>query len=160
MQLTQTSRNIVIAVIAGFIAVIGLIVALTSVRPEPAVQGSITSTLEKVEDAGLNATALSPSDVYGEQWVAAGIICPGMDDSLVKQQFQVEPQLVGLREGQTVEEHKNMLILRDQQGGAHVEEFSRYDVDLCTAPVQGYFNTQMLMPLIKTEIDNWALALQ
>ncbi|QNE88966.1 hypothetical protein H0194_07725 [Corynebacterium incognita] len=160
MQLTTLSKNIVIGVIAAFVAVMGLLVAVAAVAPEPAVKGTLTSTLEDIEDSGLHATAVAPADVYGDKWVAGAFVCPGMDANYVKQALQLDPAQVGLREGQTVEKTKNFLVLRDQEGGAYVEELSRFDVDLCTSPVEGYFDTHVLLAMLKTEADNWALAIQ
>lgn len=158
MKMSKTMTAVVAIVAAGWLVIMMAMVAMAATRDADKVQGSLSSTLEEISAAGLTGTAISPFDVYGEDWVAVGFVCPGFTDEMIEKEMNLDPSLFGT-EGE-VPEDENYIVVRDQGGAAHVEKFSRDELDLCASPMPGYFDSRMMIPMVKTEQGNWVLASQ
>lgn len=157
MRLTKIGRGIVAAVIAVWVlALAGLIAGAESPDDSFAESGAMESTVAALDEQGLNVTAISPADVYGQKYVAGALICPGATEESISQDYGADASGLELGE-QGVPEGTSYLLLRDQEGGSYFDEISRDDIDFCATPLQGYFDTRSMMPLAKTDAGGWAL---
>lgn len=157
MDLPKYGREIIAVIVALFFLAMVAMVASNMVREDNPVKGSLAHTLEDVEGIGLAGTAVAPFDVYGEDWIAAAIVCPGQTYEQVAQAYEVDPSVFHNATGE-IPESTNYMMVRQPDGTAHVEKLNRYEIDLCTVPVQGYFEPHMMLPLVKDQQGVWTLA--
>lgn len=158
MRLSKAGLGIVAAVVVAWIAVLALIIALrptgTETRFEAA--GALEQAVAGMDEDGLNVVGLSPGDIYGEEWIAAAVVCPFATEQGIAQTYEADASELNLgTEG--VPEDTNYLLLRDSEGGQAFDRIDRSEIDLCTVPLQGYFDSRVMLPLGKTQEGGWAL---
>lgn len=157
MRLSKIGQGIVAAVVVVWLAAMGFLIANAespddSFADSNALEGAVTA----IDEQGLKVTAISPADVYGEQYVAGALICPGATEESIGQDYQVDAAPLELG-GNEVPEDTSYLLLRDTEGTASFDKIPRDSIDFCSVPLAGYFDTRSLMPLAKTEAEGWAL---
>lgn len=161
MRLTKIGQGIIAAVVVGWLAVVGVLVAgaaSTNSETSFASQGALEQTVTAIEEQGLNATAVAPADVYGEEYVAAGIICSGETTDSISQSLGVDATSLELGE-EGVPADTSYLMLTTAEGDAVFDEIDPAHINLCEVPLGGQFNAFSMMPLIKAEDGSWGLLL-
>lgn len=155
MKLSKIGRAIVITLVTLFVlALLGLLVTAAN-RDGSGYIGSLDNKLKRMDEEGLSATALAPIDIYGEEWREAAVICPGtpMDD--IEKIYGVKPNELGI-DGESVPTDENLVVVANVKGEKHVDHVK--DANLCTAPLQGAFDSRAMMPLVKDQNGKWILA--
>ncbi|AGF71598.1 hypothetical protein [Corynebacterium halotolerans] len=158
MRLSKKSLWIVVAILVVWVIVLGGLVAragMTESRFETS--GGLERTLGAFDEQGLTISAISPADVYGEEWSAGAIICPSETEETIRQNFDVDASELEIG-ALGIPEDTNYLMLRNADGEAVFDGMDRSVMDLCTVPLQGYFDTRLMMPVAKTEAGGWGLA--
>lgn len=146
-------------------AIIGTVVALFCLalttmvgaaalaKDDSAPKESFAGTLHKIDNQGLSTTGISPADLFGEEWVAGTFVCPGVNEQQLAANG-LNPAEFNLVEGE-IDKHDNYLLLVQESGEYHVEKMSIHNVNLCTIPLQGPFNTQAIIHLEKDDEGTW-----
>ncbi len=153
--MNKVGQFISTVVIGGFAVIVIAMIFLASNRGPVQVQNSMTHVLDSLNKQGITATALSPADVYGEDWQSAYIACPGIKGEEIAAQLSNSADEIGLPT--EVGEDENYLVVVNGAGEGHAEKFGRGKVDLCTQPIGG-FNAYQLLPLIQDAEGVWTLA--
>lgn len=161
MRLTKIGQGIIAAIVIGWIAVVAVLAAGAASNNSDsnfASQGSLERTVTALEEQGLSATAIAPADIYGEEYVAAGIICEGDTTESISQSLGVDAS--GLELGADgVPAGTSYLMLATADGAPVFDEIDPAHVNLCEVPLPGQFNAFSLMPLAQIEDGAWGLLL-
>ncbi len=144
-------------VIGGFAVVVIAMIAVSGMRGPVSVQNSLLAALDNIEHSGLSATAIAPADLYGDDWVAAAIVCPGQSAKDVDAMFGAD--ITGLDEQlkSPVDAEHNYLVVANNKQEAYAEKLPIAKVNLCAAPVGGAFQSTMMIPLIQDPQGGWTL---
>lgn len=158
MRLSTTGRYIIAIVIVAWIAVLALLIAMRPMASETRFDtaGSLEQAVGAADTQGLNIVGLSPQDLYGEEWIAAAVVCPYSTTEGIAANFEADASELNLG-ADGVPEDTNYLLLRSGDGGQAFDRIDRADIDLCTVPLGGYFDTRVMLPLGKTTEGGWAL---
>lgn len=153
--------NATLKTLVGAIAAIWIVLLAGMVVLAPATSsesrfahGGLERTVAEVGGLGLNATAIAPADVYGEDFAFAAFVCPGLTQEDVTELYGVDASALDLV-GE-VPADQNYLMLIRENGTAEFDAMEREAVDLCTAPTYPLPATA-LVPLGKTEQGGWQL---
>ncbi len=158
MQLSKKVVGIVVAILVLWVAALaGLIVNAAMASSDFDRAGALEYTVEGFDEQGLTISAVSPADIYGEEWIAGAIVCPRQTAEDVAATFEIDSaDLEEMGDGE-IPDDTNYLLLRDMDGKVALDRIDRANVDLCQYPLQGYFDTRSMMPVGKTEAGGWAL---
>lgn len=158
MRLSTTGRYIVAIVVVAWIAVLALLISLRPTGGETRFDaaGSLEQAVAAAEDQGLEIVGLSPQDLYGDEWIAATVVCPNATAEGIEGNLEADASELELGSG-GVPEDTNYLLLRSVDGGQAFDRIDRGDVDLCSVPLGGYFDSRVMLPLGKTTEGGWAL---
>ncbi|QGU03804.1 hypothetical protein [Corynebacterium comes] len=158
MRLSTTGRYIVAIVIVAWIAVLALLISMRPMASETRFDtaGSLEQAVAAADAQGLNIVGLSPQDLYGEEWIAAAVVCPFTSAEGIATNFEADASELELGSG-GVPEDTNYLLLRSADGGQAFDRIERSDVDLCSVQLGGYFDSRVMLPLGKTTEGGWAL---
>lgn len=164
MTLSKKAQGIVAGIIVIWLIVIGGIVAATAMaqagdNSTARTAGSLERNVVGVEDMGLNATAFAFSDIYGEEYIAAGILCAGETTESISQNFgigatELEPLELG-PEG--IPSGVSYIALATGDGQVDYDKIDSSRVELCLTPMVGMYDARSMMPLSKVEPGLWAL---
>ena len=154
--MNKLGQFITTVVIGAFAVALVAMVVLSSGRAANPVKGSFATALAAIKEQNLQATALSPADVYGDDWVGATVVCPGATAEEVASLLQVNPE--GLHMEETVPDNKNYLVVVNVEGDAYAEGMDRADVDLCSVQILPAFDAKLMVPLIQNEQGAWMLS--
>ncbi|CAB0680794.1 hypothetical protein FRC0069_00456 [Corynebacterium diphtheriae] len=156
--MNKTAKGLLATLLIVFIAAVGAMIASAHAAVGTTnTEGKLETVLSRMSNNGLRITALSLADVYGPDWVAAAMICPGEDEKSIKDNYGVDPAQLHLK-GTKVPDDVNYIVMANKEGGFTFEQFDRVEVDVCSTPVQGGFDTRQLVPFIKQENGGWAIA--
>lgn len=146
-----------VIIVLFLLAVAGLIF-LSTRAPEQASfpSGGVERATAAADEAGLNLTAVSPMDAYGDEFVAAVPVCPGTTPQLVMDTFGLPETPEGLPDNVDLE--SNYLLLIREDGTSAADEMSRSAVDFCGSGQLPPFNAAQMLPLMKSEEGGWVLA--
>ncbi|KAA8721929.1 hypothetical protein [Corynebacterium phocae] len=154
--MNKIGKLITTVVIVAFALALAGMVAVASGRAANPVNGSLLAKLETISTQNLRATAISPADVYGDEWSTAFIVCPGVEADDISQALSINAADLGI-EG-TVEDNDNYLLVRKDAGQTYAEHFDRHELDLCSGQPVPSFDSRQMIPLLKTEDGGWVLA--
>ena len=127
-------------IVALFCLVLATMVGAAAIaQDDSAPKASFAGTVHKVDQQGLSTTGISPADLFGEEWVAGTFVCPGVTEQEI------------LANGLNPADFN----LVQETGEYHVEKMSIHNVNLCTIPLQGPFQTQAIIHLEKDEEGTW-----
>ena len=156
MKLSKSAAALVAVVTVGFlIAILGL-VGWTAARADEPV-GRVGHILQETKNKGLHGTALSPADVYGEEWTAAAFVCPGVSGDELREAFGLNPDELDLVDGK-VPEDTNYLVALDDDLNTFPEKLDRSEVDLCSQQAPPVINGFSLLPFMQNQDGTWVLA--
>ncbi|QGU06488.1 hypothetical protein COCCU_02670 [Corynebacterium occultum] len=158
MRLSKISQGIIAAVIVIWIICLAALVINAAGKNDvdfPA-KGALERNVTALDEQGLQLSALSMADIYGEEYVAGSFICPGATTESINQSLEVDAGELNLG-AEGVPAGSSYLLLRTADGAAHFDEVDIDTVDFCSQPLEGYFNTYDLMPLGKYAEGGWAL---
>lgn len=156
MSLSSTAKYLIAIVLVAWIGVLALLISL---RPMAETRFSTAGTLEQAVASvasGQGIVGLVPQDLYGEEWIAAAIVCPYATEEGIARNLDVDASELEL-DGAGVPEDTNYLLLRSADGGHAFDRIDRADIDLCTVPLGQYIDSRAMLPLGKTEQGGWAL---
>ena len=158
MRLSTTGRYIVAIAIVAWIAVLVLLISMRPTGSETRFDtaGSLEQAIAAADTQGLNIVGLSPQDLYGDEWIAAAVVCPYSTTQGIATNFEADAAELEL-DAAGVPEDTNYLLLRSADGGQAFDRIAREDVDLCTVPLGGYFDSRVMLPLGKTAEGGWTL---
>lgn len=145
-------------VVLFLLAILGL-VALSSQAPAEsrAVAGGFERAVSAADEADLTITAVSPMDVYGEDFIAAMPVCPGATPEDVTGLLGLNGAPEGMEE--EVPEGTNYLVLIRMDGTAAADAIPQESIDLCAGGQLPPFNAAQMLPLIKDpSTDAWTIA--
>ena len=149
MNLSPTLRIIVASGVAGMLLlVIGMIYSAHTNTELADQEGNFERTIEKLDAAGLRVSAVRLVDIYGDNYVAATVVCPGETRQSVAAKFKIDAAKLHLPEKPITSEY-NYLLLSDNTSGFRV-------ADLCTQKEQS-FRADSLLPLKKSQSGAWNL---
>lgn len=160
MRLSKISQGIIAAVIIVWVICLAALVVNAAGKNNvdfPA-QGALERNVAALDEQGLQIAALSMADIYGEEYVAAGFICPGDTTESIAEGLDVDAAELELG-AEGVPAGTSYLMLRTAEGDTRFDEVDIAAVDFCAQPLDGYFNTYDLMPLAKYTEGGWALLL-
>lgn len=156
MKLNAISQAIVAAGVVGMLLlVIGMIYSAHTNTELADQEGSFEKTVEVLDGAGLRVSAVRLVDVYGDNYVAAAVVCPGETRESVAAKFNIDASKLHLPT-KPVPEQYNYLLLSDNTEDFRVERLDRSLVDLCTQKEQS-FRADSLLPLQKAKNGAWNL---
>jgi len=156
VSLSSTAKYLIAIVLVAWIGVLALLISL---RPMAETRFSTAGTLEQAVASvasGQGIVGLVPQDLYGEEWIAAAIVCPYATEEGIARNLDVDASELELG-GAGVPEDTNYLLLRSADGGHAFDRIDRADIDLCTVPLGQYIDSRAMLPLGKTEQGGWAL---
>ena len=156
MSLSSTAKYLIAIVLVAWIGVLALLISL---RPMAETRFSTAGTLEQAVASvasGQGIVGLVPQGLYGEEWIAAAIVCPYATEEGIARNLDVDASELELG-GAGVPEDTNYLLLRSADGGHAFDRIDRADIDLCTVPLGQYIDSRAMLPLGKTEQGGWAL---
>ncbi|AJE32283.1 MAG: hypothetical protein GX859_02880 [Corynebacterium humireducens] len=156
MSLSSTAKYLIAIVLVAWIGVLALLISL---RPMAETRFSTAGALEQAVASvasGQGIVGLVPQDLYGEEWIAAAIVCPYATEEGIARNLDVDASELELG-GAGVPEDTNYLLLRSADGGHAFDRIDRADIDLCTVPLGQYIDSRAMLPLGKTEQGGWAL---
>lgn len=164
MTLSKKAQAIVAGIVVlWLIAIAGLVAATAMTQAGDNSTASTAGSLERnvagVEGLGLNATAFAFADIYGEEYLGAGILCAGETPESIAQNFGIgaadlEPLELG---SEGVPAGVSYIALVKQDGQVDFDKIDSAKVELCLSPMLGMFDTRSMMPLSKVETGLWAL---
>jgi hypothetical protein len=156
VSLSSTAKYLIAIVLVAWIGVLALLISL---RPMAETRFSTAGALEQAVASvasGQGIVGLVPQDLYGEEWIAAAIVCPYATEEGIARNLDVDASELELG-GAGVPEDTNYLLLRSADGGHAFDRIDRADIDLCTVPLGQYIDSRAMLPLGKTEQGGWAL---
>lgn len=159
MRLSKKVLGFVVAILVVWVVVLaGLVYNAASSDARFDRAGALEHTVEVLDEQGLTISAISPADVYGEEWIAGAILCSRQTAAGIAETFDdvEQGQLGELGDGE-IPDDTNYLMLRSADGDLALDPIDRAVLDLCQVPLQGYFDTRSMMPVAKTETGAWAL---
>lgn len=159
MRLSSTGRYLIAIVLIAWIGLLALLIGMRSTTGAETrfdTVGALEQTVGTLDTQGLTIVGLSPQDLYGEDWIAATVICPFATTEGISQNFEVDATELELGSG-GVPEDTNYLLLRSADGGQAFDRIARADIDLCSVPLDGYFDSRVMLPLGKTSEGGWVL---
>lgn len=159
MRLSSTGRYLIAIVLVAWIGVLALLIGMRTTSGAETrfdTAGALEQAVGAVDAQGLNIVGLSPQDLYGEEWIAAAVICPFATTEGITQNLDVDATELELGSG-GVPEDTNYLLLRSADGGQAFDRIARADIDLCSVPLGGYFDSRVMLPLGKTTEGGWVL---
>lgn len=164
MTLSKKAQGIVAGIVVLWLLVIAGLVAATAMaqagdNSTASTAGSLERNVKGVEGMGLNATAFAFSDIYGEEYLAAGIICAGETTESITQNFGIPAtELEALELGpEGVPAGVSYVALAKQDGQVDYDKIDSAQVELCLSPMVGMFDSRSMLPLSKVEPGLWAL---
>jgi hypothetical protein len=159
VRLSTTGRYLIAIVLVAWIGVLALLIAMrttTGAETRFDTAGALEQAVGAVDAQGLNIVGLSPQDLYGDEWVAAAVVCPYATAQGITENFEADATELELGSA-GVPEDTNYLLLRSADGGQAFDRIARADVDLCSVPLGGYFDSRVMLPLGKTTEGGWVL---
>lgn len=160
MSLSSKAKGIVAAIIAVWIVAMAGIVALAASNNADKTfptAGALEQTVATFDQQGLNISAVALSDIYGEEYVSAAILCEGTPTAALEQSIGVDLVELNLDES-GVPAGVSYLALANQSGEIVFDKIDRANLDLCATPLNGAFSAYSLMPVAKVGENSWALA--
>lgn len=160
MSLSSKAKGIVAAIIAVWIVAMAGIVALAASNNDDKTfptAGALEQTVATFDQQGLNISAVALSDIYGEEYVSAAILCEGTPTAALEQSIGVDLAELNLDES-GVPAGVSYLALANQSGEIVFDKIDRANLDLCATPLNGAFSAYSLMPVAKVGENSWALA--
>lgn len=159
MRLSTTARLLIAIVIVAWIGILALLIGSrmgTGAETRFSTSGALEQAVAAAEGNGQTITGVVPQDVYGEEWIAAAVVCPFETEQGIAQRYDVDASELNLGSG-GVPEDTNYLLLRSADGGHAFDRMDRADVDLCTVPLGQYIDSRAMLPLGEMEHGGWAL---
>ncbi len=164
MTLSKKAQGIVAAIVALWLIAIAGLVAATSMtqagdNSTASTAGSLERNIAGIEGMGLNHAALQVADVYGEEYIAAAIICSGQTTAEITQNIGIgETDLEPLNLGEEgVPSGASYIALMTEAGQFDYDKIDSSKLELCLTPLTGVFDTRSMLPLSKVEPGLWAL---
>lgn len=161
MRLSKNALGVVVGIVVVWaLAIAGMVLAgSTTNQKDPGfpTAGALSRTVSALDRQGLTITAVSLADIYGEDYIAGAFLCDGVDAESFGEAYEVDTAGLELVDGR-VPAGTSYLMLRSAEGAAVFDQVDRADVDLCATPLEGYFSTFSMLPLVKVGEDSWALA--
>lgn len=164
MTLSSKAKGLVAGIIAVWLIVIAGLVAATAMtqagdNSTAPTAGALERNVIGVENMGLNVTAFAFSDIYGPEYVAAGIICAGETPGSIAEGYGIgESELAPLElDGDVVPSGVSYIALVGADGGVDYDKIDSSKVELCLTPMTGLFDSRSMLPLTKVEPGLWAL---
>ncbi|ADK28208.1 hypothetical protein [Corynebacterium pseudotuberculosis] len=149
--MNKLARGLFAAIIVAFLVVIIAMIAMAHGRSGTTnKEGALESTLHKIGSSNVHVTALSLSDLYGPEWVAGAMICPGATEQSIAQNYGIDTTDLHLNGGQ-VPEDVNYIVMASGDGDIRFEQLNRNEIDVCSVGPQGGFETSSLIPFIKQD---------
>ena len=107
MNLSPTLRIIVASGVAGMLLlVIGMIYSAHTNTELADQEGNFEKTIEKLDAAGLRVSAVRLVDIYGDNYVAATVVCPGETRQSVAAKFKIDAAKLHLPKKPITSEYK------------------------------------------------------
>ena len=158
MSLSTTGRYLIAIVLVAWIGVLALLIGLrpTGAETRFTTAGALEQAVAAAADNSQEIVGLVPQDLYGDEWIAAAIVCPYATEEGIAQTLDAEASELEL-DASGVPEDSNYLLLRSADGGQAFDRIDRADIDLCTVPLGQYIDARAMLPLGKTEQGGWAL---
>ncbi len=158
MSLSSTAKYLIAIILVAWVGVLALLIGLrpTGAETRFTTSGALEQAVANVADNGQRIVGLVPQDLYGEEWIAAAIVCPYATEEGIARNFEVDASELEL-DAAGVPEDTNYLLLRSADGGHAFDRMDRADIDLCTVPLGQYIDARAMLPLGKTEQSGWAL---
>lgn len=158
MSLSSTAKYLIAIVLVAWIGVLALLIGLrpTGAETRFSTAGALEQAVASAADNNQQIVGLVPQDLYGEEWIAAAIVCPFATEDGIARNLDVDASELEL-DGAGVPEDTNYLLLRSADGGHAFDRIDRADIDLCTVPLGQYIDARAMLPLGKTEQGGWAL---
>lgn len=156
-SLSTRGKQLLILCVVACAGLMAIIVALAATSTQALEKrDKLDATLDAMSAQGLSVGAVSLTDMYGEEYVAAGILCPNMNSGQVAQTYGVAEDQLGF-EG-TISEDENYLLLGREDGTVSTRHFDRSDLDLCVGGTSGQvFATSALVAVVKTPEGGWQI---
>ena len=159
MRLSTTGRYLVAIAVVAWIGVLALLIGMRAgvgaeTRFDSA--GALERAVASAETNNQSIAGIVPQDVYGEEWVAAAIVCPFESEEGIARAYDVDASELELGAA-GVPEDTNYLLLRSADGGQAFDRIDRADIDLCTVPLGQYIDSRAMLPLGDTGQGGWAL---
>ncbi|MDY3128179.1 MAG: hypothetical protein SOW59_08690 [Corynebacterium sp.] len=157
-MLSSKTKALIGIVIAGWLVVLLGLIAWSVSRPIPIVQGSVATTLSKMDSINMRTAGVMPLDVYGENIVGVIPVCQGVTPQDLEQGLDVNPAQFSFDNG-VIPEAVNYMLLMDKNGETHVEKVMRADIDLCPNPqqIRAYQAGEMMFFVKEPNTKNWIL---
>ncbi|GAB3707241.1 hypothetical protein [Corynebacterium nasicanis] len=159
MRLSTTGRYLIAIILVAWIAVLALLLSLragTGAETRFDTAGALERGVAHAADNHQSIVGLVPQDLYGEEWVAAAVICPFESEQGIAQKYEADASELELGSN-GVPEDTNYLLLRSADGGQAFDRIDRADIDLCTVPLGQYIDARAMLPLGATGQGGWAL---
>ncbi|MDR7328579.1 hypothetical protein [Corynebacterium guangdongense] len=155
MKLNSTAKYVIAVIAVVWVILLAVMVALSAQRPGETVSGGLEKATAAFDDANLSASMVRAGDVYGDDFGAGLIVCPGVTEAEVGQGLGVDASSMGL-DGGAVPEGTNYVLLVSQDGSTQADAISQDSVNLCTVPTNAIY-PDMFIPLTKTADGGWEL---
>ncbi len=155
MKLNSTAKYVIAIIAIVWVILLAAMVALSSQRPGETVSGGLEKATAAFDEADLSTGMVRAGDVYGENFGAGLVVCPGITEDEVSQGLGVDASAMGL-DGGAVPEGTNYILLVNQDGTTEADAISQDQVNLCTVPTNPIY-PDVLIPLTKTADGGWEL---
>lgn len=156
--MSKSLKTLAGVIIVLFLLAVAGLIFLAGRAPAQAhfATGGIERATAAADEAGMRLTAVSPMDVYGEEFVAAVPVCPGTTPKLVMDTYGLPETPEGLPS--QVDLESNYLVLVRNDGTSAADHIARASVDFCAAGQVPPFNAAQMLPLMKTPAGGWVIA--
>ncbi|MCQ9352213.1 hypothetical protein NQ015_04910 [Corynebacterium sp. 153RC1] len=156
-QLSTRAKQLLILCIVAVAGLMAIILAASAVSQSSlSQQDKLDQTLSSFNAQGLTASAVSLTDMYGSEYVAGAVLCPGLNSQSVASMYGVEESQLNFT-GEIAED-ENYILLAAEDGTATTRHFERTQLDMCSSGNAGQpFNASGLLPVVRTEQGGWVL---
>lgn len=156
-SLSTRGKQLLILCIVAFAGLMAIVVAASGTSAGALEKrDKLDSTLSAMSAQELNVGAVSLMDMYGEEYIAAAILCPGMNSGQVAQMYGIDEDQLGF--GGDIDVDDNYLMLAREDGSVSTRHFDRSKLDLCIGNTAGQtFSTASLLAVVKTQDGGWQI---
>lgn len=155
MKLNRIATSVIALVAAVWIVLLAILVASASQRPGESVSGGLEQATAAFDEANLSTSMVRAGDVYGEEFQAGVIVCPGITEDEISQGLGIDATSMGL-DGGPVPEDTNYVLLINADGSTEADAIERANIDLCTVPTNP-LSPEVFIPLATTADGGWEL---
>ncbi|OFP63339.1 hypothetical protein HMPREF2978_11110 [Corynebacterium sp. HMSC074C01] len=131
--MSKIGQFITTVVIGGFAIVLGLLIALSMTRSPEEPSSTLGEALDTYPK-NLSFSALLVPDVYGQDWIAGLVVCPGATEQQLGE-GGVDVAGIDFVDGKVAED-ENYFVTVSVNQEYQVEKLNRSQVDLCSGVLE------------------------